>query len=112
MVTMRTESCNDKKILVIYPDKYLTVNQVWPIQSCIEKDQCGHCLRVILNLKNVMYIDSTGFGLLCVVAKNLEKKGCELVICECSLYITALIHKMNFGRLFKIYPEEKEALLL
>ncbi|CAK0757045.1 putative Anti-sigma factor antagonist [Gammaproteobacteria bacterium] len=103
------EQREQNKVLVVCPDRYLTVNQVWPIYSQIEKSEGIRYQRIVLNLKEIKYVDSSGLGLLLTFLKQLETRGCQLVLCECSSYLLDLMHKLRFDALFKIYAKEENA---
>jgi len=109
MTTMSIRQYNHKKILVIYLDKYLTVNRVWPLQVQTEKNGDIQYQRGVINLKEVRYADSSGLGLLLSLLKQLEVKGCQLVLCECSPYMLDLINRLRLGELFRVYEKEGDA---
>ncbi|CAK0752301.1 hypothetical protein CCP3SC1_200003 [Gammaproteobacteria bacterium] len=103
------EQYEPREVLVVCPDQYLTVNQIWPIHAQIEKNRDIQYQRIVVNLKEVKYVDSQGLGLLLSLLTQLKVRGCQLVLCECSPYMSNLIHQLRFNTLFEIYTKEEDA---
>lgn len=65
--------------------------------------------RIILNLKDVRYIDSYSFGWLCMVRRDIGAKQGEFVICHLNEYMLYLFKITNFIKAVPVYATEEEA---
>ncbi len=65
--------------------------------------------RIILNLNNVTFVDSSGLGVMIALFKTLKDKG-QLALCEIKSPIMQLFTLTRTDRIFSIYHLESEAL--
>ncbi len=65
--------------------------------------------RVILNLSNVVYVDSSGMGALMAAASTVRAKGGQLKLSGINPKVLRLIEVANLDRVLEMYPHEAEA---
>jgi len=65
---------------------------------------------ILINFRDVDYIDSSAIGLLVSLWQQLNKKQAVLAFCELNDKLTRLIKMSSFYELVKIYPSEEESL--
>lgn len=65
--------------------------------------------RLLLDLSQVDFIDSSGLDALISILKNLSLNNGNIVICEIKSPILNLFKLTRMDQVFKIYPHENEA---
>lgn len=66
--------------------------------------------RIILNLKEVDYIDSTGLGTLVICFTSLQKAGGMLKLCNLNRRNLELLVLTKLSTVFELYNDEQDAL--
>jgi anti-anti-sigma factor len=61
-------------------------------------------LVLLINLKNVEQIDSSGLGCLVATLRKVREVGGELALCSVSGQVTELFELTSVDKLFKIVP--------
>ena len=69
----------------------------------------GGNMRIVLNLSNVDFIDSTGLGMIISTLKSLGRDGI-MTICCLSDIVKSLFSLTRMNRLFEISPSVEEAI--
>lgn len=64
---------------------------------------------IILNLKNVNFVDSSGLGSLVSILKKIGKNG-DLLICNVNSNILSMFKLTRMDRIFKIFENEEDAI--
>jgi anti-sigma B factor antagonist len=72
-------------------------------------DQDGH-QRILLNFSKVEYLSSAALGKLVVLRKKVESVKGKLALCDIDENIFEAFKITGFDRIFKIFPDEQEAL--
>jgi anti-sigma B factor antagonist len=67
-------------------------------------------IQLVIDLSQVEFIDSTGFGIFLNCVKRLGERDGELKICGLSDKLAALFRLMAFDRLMDIYKTPEEAI--
>jgi anti-sigma B factor antagonist len=65
--------------------------------------------KVVVNLKGVGYVDSSGLATLVEILKNLRAYGGKLKLTNLSDKVRGLFEITKLDKLFDIVPEEEEA---
>jgi anti-anti-sigma factor len=66
--------------------------------------------NILLNLKYVDFIDSSGLGLIVALVKHARQKGGELLICNLSAQARSLFELTKLHLVFSIHATEEAAL--
>jgi anti-anti-sigma factor len=67
--------------------------------------------KLVLNLRNLKFINSTALGAIVRTKKNLTLRGGDLVIAKPSVFTKNVLNQLGLDQLIKVYEEEEEALL-
>jgi anti-sigma B factor antagonist len=65
--------------------------------------------KVVINLKDVGYVDSSGLATLVEILKNLRSYGGKLKLTNLTGKVKGLFEITKLDKLFDIVPEEKDA---
>ncbi len=65
--------------------------------------------KVVINLKDVSYIDSSGLATLVEILKNLRSYGGKLKLSNLSSKVKGLFEITKLDKLFDIFAEEQDA---
>ena len=65
---------------------------------------------IVLNLKGVKWINSTGLGLMVSAYTSLVKQGGRMKVCEVSDRIDNILHVTQLELIFETYEKEADAL--
>ena len=75
----------------------------WSITSIKEKN------KLVLNLAEVEFVDSSGLTAIVSTLKSLSLSGGEMVICGVGKNLTNLFKLTKLDRVFKIFGDENQA---
>lgn len=70
-----------------------------------------HIKYLIINCKELDFIDSSGVGFILGRYKEINDNNGEIILCEMNDFIERLIRISGLSRICKIKKEEKDALL-
>lgn len=79
-------------------------------QAEIQKTKKSDVRLVILNMKDVSFIDSVALGLVTVAYKTLEGANIRLVIADAHNYVQKILTVTNLESIIKMYPSIEEAM--
>jgi stage II sporulation protein AA (anti-sigma F factor antagonist) len=65
---------------------------------------------LVVNLKNVVFLDSMGIGTLITLRNRLIKNGGAVVLCELTDQIKRVMDISSLNKVFDLYEAEAEAL--
>jgi anti-sigma B factor antagonist len=69
----------------------------------------GSSAAVVLDLSNVVFMDSSGLGAIVSVLKRMPK-GCELIICGMTDHVSSMFKLTRLDRVFTVRKNVDEAL--
>ena len=85
-------------------------------RNCEElKQMISHLLadnrtQLLMNMKNVSFMDSAGLGVILYGKRSCDAKGGRFSVCNVNGYVTNLFRLTNLERAVKIFPTEEAAL--
>jgi len=62
---------------------------------------------VLIDFKDVTFMDSSGLGALVLALKTVRAAGCNLVVCSINEQIRILFELTSMDRVFEIYPSRE-----
>lgn len=68
-----------------------------------------HAQRVIISLKQIQFIDSSGLGAFLAILKNLHASGGELKLSEMNSSIRMIFELASMHKIFEIYNSTEDA---
>ena len=63
---------------------------------------------VLIDFRDVTFMDSSGLGILVLALKNVRSAGAELYICSINEQIKMLFELTSMDNIFKIYASQEE----
>ncbi len=79
-------------------------------KSAIEAVQQKGCRHVLLNMAEVRFVDSSGLGLLALVAQNFKLAQGKVSLLQPQSYVREILSLASIQKLMPIYDNEDEAL--
>jgi anti-sigma B factor antagonist len=79
------------------------------VRETIQRMQAEGKTRVILNLKDVDYIDSTGLGSLVICFTSLQKAGGALKLAQLNKRNLELLVLTKLSTVFELYNDDQDA---
>jgi len=78
-------------------------------------DQVGAILKegvtnLVVDLRLILFINSTGIGTLIKVHKQTQKQGGKLVLSRPSKFVTGVLDTLGLTQIFKIYDDPEKAI--
>lgn len=80
-----------------------------PVRAVIEKLIRSPSPKIVLNLRDVLYLDSYSFGWLGQMQKSAAESGGRLVISDPNTDIANLFSELKFDRVVNTFESEDEA---
>ncbi len=87
----------------------LDFNARHEFQNAIEKAKESGATVIVLNLKDVSFIDSAALGLITVAYKNMEQEKIRVSIANAQDYVQKIFTLANLGNIIQIYSSIDEA---
>jgi anti-sigma B factor antagonist len=109
---MRIDEIKIGSVLVVKPmDKRIDASSATAFKAKIADCIQGGGQRIVLNLSEVEFIDSTGLGAIVSSLKAMGGEG-DLVICCPRETVMNLFRLTRMNRVFQILPSEEEAVAI
>ena len=105
---VKTESV--KGLTVCHVNGEIDINTSPSIKKMFDKAMQKKSERVVVNLKSVTYVDSSGLATLVEILKNIRQYGGKLKLSNLSPKIKSLFEITKLEKLFDIQPDEEEAI--
>ncbi len=97
---------SDIKYEVVRPSGILDGTQANKLRNEINERLKKESEVVLIDLKDVTFIDSSGLGALVSSLKMVRTKGGKLFICSINDQIRMLFELTSMDRVFKVYKDE------
>ena len=108
-LTIREREKEGVRILDL--DGRLTVGEeVAKLREQLQKEQAAGNLKLILNLADIEYIDSTGLGTLVICYTSLQKAGGILRLLNLSKRNIELLILTKLTTVFELFNDEQDAI--
>lgn len=70
-------------------------------EEIIQKKELSDCIHIVMNFKDLIFMDSSGLGVVFGRFKQVKSQGGELVVCA----VPATIHRIfEMSGLYKVVP--------
>ena len=107
---MQIKQEKKKDVVVCYIEGDVDINTSPQIKKIIDKLIGAKEPKIIINFKNVSYVDSSGLATLVEILKNLKSYGGRLKLTNLSTKIKSLFEITKLEKLFEIIVDEEEAI--
>jgi len=106
---MQVKIQDKETVTICYVSGDIDINSAPLIRKELEKVLSGKKAKVLVNLKDVSYVDSSGLATLVELLKNIRAYGGKLKVCNMAAKIKTLFEITKLDRLFEILPSEDDA---
>ena len=94
---------------------YINGNIICNLSGTCVRDEVDKILetnnpRIVLNIRDVRYLDSYSFGWLIKTHKDAKAKNGNFAICDLNDDILGLMQMVNFDKAVKIFKKEEDAI--
>lgn len=79
-------------------------------KTSVERLRQKGCRHLILNMAGVRFVDSSGLGLLALVAQNFKLTQSKVSMVRPQSYVREIMSLANIPKLIPIYDNEQDAL--
>ena len=107
---MEIKTRENNNIMIMDMEGKLDINCSMSIKECLNRAIMEQGGKVLLNLSNVDFINSSGLGILVSALKILREEKGQLKFCCLQKYVRELFEISQLTNVFSIYETEKEAL--
>lgn len=80
------------------------------LKTSVERLRQKGCRHLILNMAGVRFVDSSGLGLLALVAQNFKLTQGKVSMVRPQSYVREIMSLANIPKLIPIYDNEQDAL--
>ncbi len=105
---VKIEEKNSVKILNLkgYLDAYTSLEFEEVMKKLVE----GGSYKLVVNMKNLSYISSAGFGVFMAFVDEVRKNGGDIKFCCLSEKIDEIFELLGFKHIFNVLNSESEAI--
>ena len=96
-------------VKICYAEGDIDINSSPQVKKTFDKVVQAKSEKVLINLKGVGYIDSSGLATLVEVLKNFRSYGGKLKLCNLSAKVKSLFEITKLEKLFDITETEEDA---
>ena len=101
----------DSGLVITFPEQLqLEGDRSFEFKGCIRELIHGRASRVIVDLSNVGFIDSSGLGALISALKVLRANGGDLVLCSMSSQVRTVFEITRLFRVFEVFEGPEPAM--
>jgi anti-anti-sigma factor len=97
-------------VVILYPDGEFVFDRIEPIRDLIFSLMKEQKYRLILNLRNVTYVDSSGIGVFIRYFSSFRNNGGEMVFCEASEGVKNILRLAKIHKFMRVLDSEAEAI--
>jgi anti-anti-sigma factor len=95
-------------IQVVKPSKMLDSTQAYQIRQQVNQMLESGSPFVLIDLENVMFMDSFGLGALVLVYKSLRSVGGKLFLCSVAPQVKMLFELTGTDQIFQVFSSQQE----
>lgn len=96
-------------IFKIQADKKIILQNANELSTLLNALITGGALKIVINMQDVITIDSTGIGVLINYAKLIRKNRGDIILCNVAKDIYQILNVISLERFIKIFTTEVEA---
>ena len=104
---MGIKSMKQEGVLVIQVEGEINISTSPELKKLFEKEASQ---KIVVDLKNVTYIDSSGLATLVEMLKRARTQGGGLALASMSLKVKSLFEITKLDKLFSIFETQEEAI--
>ncbi len=101
---------NKNGLAVCYVDGEIDINTSPGIKKSFDRLISSKAPRIVINLSNVTYVDSSGLATLVEILKSMRSYGGRLRLTNLSSKVKSLFEITKLEKLFEIMADEQDAI--
>jgi len=106
---MQIKQAEKSGVLVCYMSGEIDINTAPEVKKSFDKLINDKKEKLVINFKDVSYVDSSGLATLVEILKGLRSYGGKLKLCNLSTKVKNLFEITKLEKLFDIAQDEEEA---
>ncbi len=105
---VKVEERNSVKVLNLngYLDAYTSLE----FEKLMEEVVKAGNYKIVVNMKNLSYISSAGFGVFMAFVDEVRKNGGDIKFCCLSKKIDEIFELLGFKRIFEVFKDDNSAI--
>jgi anti-anti-sigma factor len=88
--------------------RILSTNSTSDILTWVNDNIQAGCTEMLIDLRNVIFMDSRGLGVLVVALTRIQEVGGRLALCSLNGQARMLIELADVGQMFDVYEDRSE----
>lgn len=97
----------DTTVQVLAPSGILDSTQAQKIRAEVDHALNKGASTLLMDLKEVTFIDSSGLGILISVLKKVRSQSCEMVLCAINPQVKMLFELTSMDQVFEIFENRE-----
>ncbi|MFC1674838.1 STAS domain-containing protein [Candidatus Omnitrophota bacterium] len=107
---MQINESNERGIIILEINGEVNIDTIAELKKIFDKLLKGKPAAVLLNLKGLDYIDSSGLACLIDFSKGLKNIHGELLLCAMPAKIRSIFAMTKLDKAFRVHDTQEEAL--
>ena len=102
----------EQGVVVLAPNSDIDMSRSPELRSVLRQEMGGDTHKVVIDLEDVEYMDSSGLATLVEAMRNASGSNSKLVICNMSTKVSAIFEIARLDSFFSIVSSRDEAISL
>lgn len=96
-------------LVMTLKDNFLDASVAAPLKKRLHEHTDNGCTRLVLNLDQVEFMDSSGLTVIISTLKSLKRHGGQMVLCGVGAELASLFQLTRLDKVFQVYPNAGQA---
>ena len=92
-------------VQVLAPSGILDGTQAAEVRNKVSEALATGAKTLLIDLKDITFIDSSGLGTLVSVLKKVRSQDCEMVVCSISPQVKMLFELTSMDQVFQVFED-------
>ena len=110
MAELQVHAAQKNEAKVLYLDGYINAHTVQIFENAIQAVLDEKNYRILVNCRELHYINSSGLGVLMGVIEEIQENGGFLWLSDMNETVFNIFDTLGFTHLFKVFESEEEAI--
>lgn len=110
MAELNVQAVNKNEARILYIDGYINAHTVQDFEKAVKSVLEERHYRILINCKDLQYINSSGLGVLMGVIEEIQENGGFLSLCDMNETVFNIFDTLGFTHLFTVFDTEEEAI--
>ena len=110
MAELQVHATHKDEARVLHIDGYINAHTVQEFEKSVQSVLEEKNYRILINCKELQYINSSGLGVLMGVIEEIQDNGGFLYLSNMNETVFNIFDTLGFTHLFKVFDTEEEAI--